>query len=104
MMSHQLEVFRDLPVANVFQVVSNVVHHLLGKIFKFWSLHVDLKAVTLKLIQYTNVNQKTKQKPQDGTTQQHRKHFHLFLLTDSFLKLSILMSFERHKEKSKFHK
>lgn len=32
-----------LPVANVFQILGDEVGHLLGKVFEFWSLHVDLK-------------------------------------------------------------
>lgn len=32
-----------LPVANVFQILGDVVGHLLGKFFEFWSLHIDLK-------------------------------------------------------------
>lgn len=32
-----------LPVANVFQILGDVVGHLFGEVFEFWSLHVDLK-------------------------------------------------------------
>lgn len=33
----------DLPVANVLQIVGDVVGHLFGEVFKVGSFHVDLK-------------------------------------------------------------
>lgn len=32
----------NLPVADIFQIVGDVVHHLLGKVLEFRSLHFDL--------------------------------------------------------------
>lgn len=32
----------DLPLANIFQIIGNIVDHLLGEIFKFRSFHIDL--------------------------------------------------------------
>lgn len=72
--------FRDLPVANIFQVVGDVVDHFLSEVFEFRRFHVDLKSKTFKFLHTLTTS-----------TTLTRRALHSTITTENFFAIAIYL-------------